>query len=134
MSYRRLQINFTIKFSFIYYENIWNSYIKSIWGHSFSTYAKFSEKLTFLAPWYTHVTCAYQGVRNNNFSENFACVRNEWSHHTFTLGFNERSWNYFLLSETLIHIYICHSFLILNFFVSSQKMLMVIDEGNAASM
>ena len=32
--------------------------------HLFSTYAIFSEKLTFL-------TCAYQGIRNVIFSENF---------------------------------------------------------------
>ena len=29
-------------------------------GHSFSTYAKFFKKLTFLTPWYAHVrVCAY---------------------------------------------------------------------------
>ena len=40
---------------------------------------KFSEKLTFLTPWYAHVhTCAYQGVRNVSFSENFAYVLNGW--------------------------------------------------------
>ena len=37
--------------------------------HSFSTYAKFSENLT----------CAYQGVRNVSFSENFTNILNEWS-------------------------------------------------------
>ena len=31
--------------------------------HSFSTNAKFSEKLVFLSPCYAHV-CWYQGVRN----------------------------------------------------------------------
>ena len=36
-------------------------------GHSFSTYATFSEKVTF--------TC--QGVRNVGFSENVAYVLNE---------------------------------------------------------
>ena len=36
--------------------------------HHYSTCAKFSEKLTLL---FTR-TCAYQGVRNVNFSENFA--------------------------------------------------------------
>ena len=34
---------------------------------------KFSQKLTFLKPWY-----AYQEVRNVSFSENFAYVINEW--------------------------------------------------------
>ena len=40
--------------------------------HSFSTYAKFSEKLTFLTR-----TCSYQGVRNASFFGNF-CVRTKW--------------------------------------------------------
>ena len=35
--------------------------------HHYSTCAKFSEKLTLFTR-----TCAYQGVRNVNFSENFA--------------------------------------------------------------
>ena len=43
--------------------------------YPFSTYVKFSEKLTFLTPWYA---CAYQGVRNVSFSENFAYVLNGW--------------------------------------------------------
>ena len=42
----------------------------AITGHPFSTYAKFSEKFIFFTP------CAYQGVRNVNFSENFAYVLN----------------------------------------------------------
>ena len=49
----------------------------SIWYHSFNTYGKFSEKRTFLTPWYAHVcTCAYHGVKNVSFSENFAYVLN----------------------------------------------------------
>ena len=44
--------------------------------HSFTTYAKFSEKLTFLTPIRTR-TCAYQGVRNVGFSENFTYVLND---------------------------------------------------------
>ena len=42
--------------------------------YSFNTFAKFSEKLTFLKH-----TCAYQGVWNFSFSEIFAYVLNEWS-------------------------------------------------------
>ena len=42
----------------------------AVWNHSFSTYAKFSEKLLFL-------TISYQGVGNPSFSENFAHVLNE---------------------------------------------------------
>ena len=40
--------------------------------HSFSTYEKFSEKLTFLC------MCAYQEVRNVSLLENFAFVLNDW--------------------------------------------------------
>ena len=47
-------------------------------GHPLSTYVKFSEQLTFLTPLIRTRTCAYQGVRNVNFSENFAYVLNEW--------------------------------------------------------
>ena len=39
--------------------------------HPFSTYAKFSEKLTR--------TCEYQGVRNVGFSENIPYVLNGWA-------------------------------------------------------
>ena len=42
---------------------------KMIWDHSFSTFAKFSEKLTFLTHCY-----AYQRVRNVRFSEYFGNV------------------------------------------------------------
>ena len=46
------------------------------WDHSFSKNAKFPEKLTYLTSWYTHVVwCAYQGVRNISFSENFVSVQ-----------------------------------------------------------
>ena len=40
--------------------------------HSFSTFAKFSEKLTFLTPLIGTLICVYQGVRDVSFSENFA--------------------------------------------------------------
>ena len=46
-------------------------------NHSFSTYEKFSEKLTFLNPLIRTRTCAYQRVRNVSFSENFAYILNE---------------------------------------------------------
>ena len=36
------------------------------WNHPFSKYAKFSEKLIFLVPWYA---CTYQGIRNVCFRE-----------------------------------------------------------------
>ena len=44
--------------------------------HSFSTYAKFSEKQIFFTQWYAHVRV--RGVKNVSFSENFAYVLNEW--------------------------------------------------------
>ena len=44
--------------------------------HSFRTFAKFSEKLTKPTSSYAYI-CAYQGVRNVSFSENFASVRNK---------------------------------------------------------
>ena len=50
--------------------------IRGIWEHSFSTFAKFSEKLTFLKI----------KVRNISFSENFANVLNEWSHTKYVYG------------------------------------------------
>ena len=43
--------------------------------YSFSTFAKFSEKLTFLIPWYAHE----YNVRNFSFSENFLYVLDEVS-------------------------------------------------------
>ena len=46
------------------------------WGHPLSRYAEFSGKLMFLIPWYA--PCAYQGVRNVSFSENFGFVLNGW--------------------------------------------------------
>ena len=49
----------------------------SIRDHSFSTYARFSEKLTFLPP-STHIG-GYLGVTNINFSKYFAPILNESS-------------------------------------------------------
>ena len=65
-------------------------------GRWIGTYTEFSEKLTVLIPWYTHVrvcirktnssypvihtrTCACQGVRHVSFSENFEYVPIKWS-------------------------------------------------------
>ena len=50
---------------------------KALRGYSFSIYAKFSEKLTSLTPWYAHVRVS--GVRNLSFSDDFTYVRNEWA-------------------------------------------------------
>ena len=45
-------------------------YIKSFFrGHPLSTYAKFSEKLTFLTPWYIQVRVRIRGLEMLVFSE-----------------------------------------------------------------
>ena len=35
--------------------------MRKVWSHPLSTYAKFSEKLTFLPPWYVHVRVRIRG-------------------------------------------------------------------------
>ena len=50
-----------------------------VMDHPFSTYAKFSEKTNISCRLIRTRTCAYQGVRNVSFSENFAFVLNKWS-------------------------------------------------------
>ena len=47
-----------------------------MWGHSLSTFAKFSEKLTIHTP---ADTCGSQGIRIVSFLENFANVLSEGS-------------------------------------------------------
>ena len=47
--------------------------------HSFSAFAKFPKKLTYLTPWYAHVRLRIRGVRNVSFSESFANILNRWS-------------------------------------------------------
>ena len=47
--------------------------------HSFSTYAKHSEKLIFLTPWYAKIRLHNRGVRKVSFSESFAYVLYECS-------------------------------------------------------
>ena len=46
---------------------------------SFSRHAKFSEKTNTSYPLICTRTCAYQGVRNVSFSENFGKVLSEWN-------------------------------------------------------
>ena len=46
------------------------------WDYSFSTYARFSEKLFLPPDTYTRAQ-AYQGVKNVSFSKNFAYILNE---------------------------------------------------------
>ena len=51
--------------------------------HSFSTYAKFYKKLTFLTPWYArigyaHVVCV-SGGKNATFMEDIEYALKEWS-------------------------------------------------------
>ena len=42
-------------------------YSQMVKGHPLRTYAKFSEKLTFLTPQIRTRTCAYEGVGNVSF-------------------------------------------------------------------
>ena len=58
------------------YKELTNN-IYQLRGYSFSTYSKFSKKLTFLTLFYAYVLVRKMGVRNVNFSENFAYVLNE---------------------------------------------------------
>ena len=71
-------------------ECIWNSWVQR-WiqnpakylewrGHPLTTYAKFSEKTDISNPLIRIRTrmCAYQGVRNDTFSENFVYVLSGW--------------------------------------------------------
>ena len=52
----------------------------NIRDYSFSRYAIFSEKINIFCPQIRTPTCAYQGVRNVSFSDNFAYLLNEWFH------------------------------------------------------
>ena len=47
--------------------------------HSFTTYAKPCEKLTFLIHWYTHARVLIRVGKNISFSKKFLCILNEWS-------------------------------------------------------
>ena len=71
---------------------LWNNFVQKfndfIGDHSFSTFAKFSEKLNISYPLIPARTCAYQGVRNVSFSGNFANILNEWSICIFQLFLN----------------------------------------------
>ena len=54
-------------------------------GHTFSTYAKFSEKTIISYPLKCTRTCVYEGLRNVSFLEKFAYVLNEWFQDRITL-------------------------------------------------
>ena len=47
--------------------------------HPLSRYKNFSEKLKISNPPIHTCACAYQGIRNVGFAENFACLLNGWS-------------------------------------------------------
>ena len=74
-----------------------NTNWSSVRDYSFSTYAKFSKKTTFLKPWYAHVRVS--------FSENFANVLNKWflTKPTVFQGTNHRE-NCYLSNVQLIGI------------------------------
>ena len=48
-----------------------------VW-YPISTYVQLSEKLTFYIPLIGTRTCAYHGVKNVSFSENFAYIHMSW--------------------------------------------------------
>ena len=62
-----------------------------LWGYPLSTYAKFSEKLTLLTPWY---------VRNVSFSKDFAYVPNGWP-----LPTAQSAWNMMIYDDTFSNFY-----------------------------
>ena len=63
----------------------------SIRDHSFSTYAKFSEKLTFLTPWYIHVPASvYQWIWLGSFPLGFWLYREKSIHRHFQKPFFEK--------------------------------------------
>ena len=58
----------------VYGEQSWPLW--SLRDHSFSAYAKFSEKLIFLTPWYSHVVCVSGGKKFLFFGK--FCARTKW--------------------------------------------------------
>ena len=60
-----------------FYSTLHSKGVTSNRDYLISTYAKCSEKLTFLTPDTHMYVCVYQGVRNVSFSENFAHILNE---------------------------------------------------------
>ena len=48
-----------------------NKPLNTGWGHPLSTYAKFSEKLTFVTPWYAHVRLRIRGLEMLDFRKIF---------------------------------------------------------------
>ena len=61
-------------------KNIYWQLFLFVWGHLFSTYTKYSEKLTFLTPWNEHVrvriVCLSGGKKCSFFGK--FCVRINW--------------------------------------------------------
>ena len=64
-----------------------------IWEHPFRTYAKFSEKLTFLSPFVAYLCVS--GARNVSFSESFVYVLNGCSLLKYTAVTQKYSKNVF---------------------------------------
>ena len=61
-------------------------------NHSFSAYAKIFQKTNISYPLIRTRTCAYQGVRNASFSDNFLYVLNERSFGKFTSKILMKNW------------------------------------------
>ena len=78
---------------------------KRLWSHPLSPYAKFSEKTNIYNSLIRTRTCAYPGVRDVSFSENFAYVLNGWPLFIFfcELKFEAPKHGALLLTSTLIN-------------------------------
>ena len=65
----------------------WTGFLRFSWyvtkDHSFSTYAKFSENISY--PMVRTRTCVYHGVRNISFLENCAYLINQFHNGLFLL-------------------------------------------------
>ena len=88
---------------FLCKSNVWESgaFVKNrkLWGHLLSTYAKFSEKLTFLTPYQS-------AARNVSFSQNFAHVLNGWT--LFQIFRNRKFCENGILSDNSNHFFLAN--------------------------
>ena len=101
----KFQCNCIINYSSINTSNI-QTYLShdSHMEHSFSAFGKFTERLTFLTPWYAHFLPpgAYQDFRNRSFSKNFVYVLNKWSPYRFFWFFEKPIRNIWEIFQELL--------------------------------
>ena len=76
------------------------SHFHALGDHSFSTFAQFSEKITFLTPWYAHVGVRIRGKKCYFFGK--CCVRTKWMILWVTMILNwVKERNYHVIFELL---------------------------------